>query len=134
MVVTLLGCLVPFLCGLLIGISCLLLVLVRAMLLGGVSYLELLILYEKWAGERLVIESAVPFANRVGRPISVSAVPVGPGIDIGRSCRFFWESCSLSCPVTWWFDSVFALSHWCKSLQASSFGMGEVWAWAYFSA
>ena len=54
----------------------------------GVSYLELLILYEKWAGERLVIESAVPFARRVGRPISVSAVPVGPGIDIGRSCRF----------------------------------------------
>ena len=55
---------------------------------GGVSYLELLILYEKWAGERLVIESAVPLARRVGRPISVSAVPVGPGIDIGRSCRF----------------------------------------------
>ena len=55
---------------------------------GGVSYLELLILYEQWAGERLVVESAVPFARRVGRPISVSAVPVGPGIDIGRSCRF----------------------------------------------
>ena len=55
---------------------------------GGVSHLELLILYERWAGERLVIESAVPFARRVGRPISVSAVPVGPGIDIGRSCRF----------------------------------------------
>ena len=55
---------------------------------GGVSYLELLILYERWAGERLVIECAVPFARRVGRPISVSAVPIGPGIDIGRSCRF----------------------------------------------
>ena len=55
---------------------------------GGVSYLELLILYEKWAGERLVLEGAVPFARRVVRPISVSAVPVGPGIDIGRSCRF----------------------------------------------
>ena len=50
--------------------------------------LRLLILYERWAGERLVIEGAVPFARRVGRPISVSAVPVGPGIDIGRSCRF----------------------------------------------
>ena len=45
----------------------------------GVSYLGLLILYEKWAGERLVIEGAVPFARRVARPISVSA---------GRSCRF----------------------------------------------
>ena len=28
--------------------------------IGGVSYLERLILYEMWAGERLVIESAVP--------------------------------------------------------------------------
>ena len=55
---------------------------------GGVSYLELLFLFERCAGERLVIESAVPFARRVGRPISVSAVPGGPGIDNGRSCRF----------------------------------------------
>ena len=36
----------------------------------------------------MVIEGAVPFARRVERPISVSAVPVGPGTDIGRSCRF----------------------------------------------
>ena len=55
---------------------------------GGVSYLELLILYERWAGERLVLERAVPFGNRAGRPISVSAVPVGPGIDVWRSCGF----------------------------------------------
>ena len=69
---------------------------------GGVSYLELLTLYERWAGERLVIESAVPFARRVGRPISVSAVPVGPGIDIGRSCRFHWKSMIRSpCFATW---------------------------------
>ena len=34
--------------------------------IGGVSYLELLILYEQWAGERLVVESAVPFGRRYG--------------------------------------------------------------------
>ena len=55
---------------------------------GGVSYLELLILYEMWAGERLMVEGAVPVGRREGRPISVSAVPFGPGIDIWRSCRF----------------------------------------------
>ena len=60
--------------------------------IGGVSYLELLILYERWAVERLVIEGAVPFARLVERPISVSAVPVDPGIDIGRSCRFIGSS------------------------------------------
>ena len=55
---------------------------------GGVPYVELLILYELWAGERLFLEKAHPRYLRPGRPISVSAVPVGPGIDIWRSCRF----------------------------------------------
>ena len=55
---------------------------------GGVSYLELLILYERWAGERLVPDCAVPVGKRRGRPISVSAVPVGPGTNIGRCCKF----------------------------------------------
>ena len=57
---------------------------------GGVSYVELLILYELWAGERLSLEEAHPRYLRPGRPISVSAVPFGPGIDIWRSCRFHW--------------------------------------------
>ena len=55
---------------------------------GGVSHLELLILYELWAGERLSLEKAHARYLRPGRPISVSAVPLGPGIDIWRSCRF----------------------------------------------
>ena len=55
---------------------------------GGISYVDLLILYELWAGERLVFEKAHPRSLRPGRPISVSAVPSGPGIDIWRSCRF----------------------------------------------
>ena len=55
---------------------------------GGVSYVELLILFELWAGERLSSEKAHPRYLRPGRPISVSAVPFGPGIDIWRSCRF----------------------------------------------
>ena len=55
---------------------------------GGVSYVELLILYELWAGERLSLEKAHPRYLRPGRPISVSAVHFCPGIDIWRSCRF----------------------------------------------
>ena len=55
---------------------------------GGVSFVELLILYELWAGERLSLEKAHPRYLRPGRPTSVSAVPFGPGIDIWRSCRF----------------------------------------------
>ena len=48
---------------------------------GGISYVELLILYELWAGERLPLEKAHPRNWRPGHPISVSAVPFGPGID-----------------------------------------------------
>ena len=48
---------------------------------GGISFVELLILYEHWAGERFQFEKAVPRCKRVDRPISVSAVPFGPGID-----------------------------------------------------
>ena len=54
---------------------------------GSVSFVELLILYERWAGERLVLEMSVPKLRRFNRPISVSAVPAGPSIDIWRSCR-----------------------------------------------
>ena len=48
----------------------------------------MLILYELWAGERLSVEKAHPGYLRPGAPISVSAVPFGPGIDIWRSGRF----------------------------------------------
>ena len=36
---------------------------------GGVSFVEVLILYELWAGGRLCLERAVPRHRRVGRPI-----------------------------------------------------------------
>ena len=55
---------------------------------GGVSFVEMLILYGLWAGERLSLEKAHPRYLRPGRQISVSVVPFGPGIDIWRSCRF----------------------------------------------
>ena len=46
---------------------------------GGISHVELLILYETLEKARYL---------RPGRPISVSAVPFSPGIDIWRSCLF----------------------------------------------
>ena len=55
---------------------------------GGVSFVEVLILYELWAGERLDLEKAVLRYRGAGRSISVSVVPSGPGIDIWRSCRY----------------------------------------------
>ena len=51
---------------------------------GGVSLVELIIRYERWAGEKLSVSKL----RRFYRPISVSAVPAGPSIDIWRSWRF----------------------------------------------
>ena len=48
---------------------------------GGVSFVEVLILYELWAGERVVLEKAVPRYRGPGRPFFVSAVLVGPGTN-----------------------------------------------------
>ena len=36
----------------------------------------------------LFLQKALPRYRGLGRPISVSAVPSGPDIDIWRSCRF----------------------------------------------
>ena len=63
--------------------------------------MELLILYELWAGERLSLEKAHPRYLRPGRPISVSAIPFGPGIDIWRSCPFYWYNDEVSLLATW---------------------------------
>ena len=50
---------------------------------GGISYVELLILYELGAGERLSLEKAHPSYLRPGRPISVLAGPFGQALIFG---------------------------------------------------
>ena len=48
----------------------------------GISFLELLILFEQWAGHRLLGEKVTGPHVRAGRPISVSSVPVSEGMEI----------------------------------------------------
>ena len=54
---------------------------------------ELLILYERWAGERLVLEMSLPKQRRFGRSLSVSAVPSG---EFGALAGF-WVPCFRLC-------------------------------------
>ena len=75
--------------------------------------LNCFILEELWAGERLSLERAVPRYLRPGRPISVSAVSFGPGIDIWRSCRFIGAVMNEVSFFTWWSWTVCALLCWC---------------------
>ena len=85
---------------------------------GGISYVELLILYELWAGERLSLEKAQPRYLRPWRPISVSAVPFGPGSG-------FWRSHGVSLLAAWGTGETCSLLYWCFSLQASSYWVGN---------
>ena len=54
----------------------------------GVSFLELLILFEQWSGHRLLSEKVTRPHVRAGRPILVSSVPVSEGIEIRHGCQF----------------------------------------------
>ena len=54
----------------------------------GISFLEILIIFEQWAGHWLLGEKVTRPHVRAGRPISVSSVPVSEGMDIRHWCQF----------------------------------------------
>ena len=54
----------------------------------GISFLELLILFEQWAGHRLLSEKVTRPHVRAGRPILFPSVPVSEGIEIRHRCQF----------------------------------------------
>ena len=54
----------------------------------GVSFLELLILFEQWTGHRLLSEKVTRPRIRANRPILIPSVPVSEGIEIRHGCQF----------------------------------------------
>ena len=54
----------------------------------GISFLELLILFEQWAGHRLRSEKVTWPHVRANRPILIPSVPVSEGIEIRHGCQF----------------------------------------------
>ena len=54
----------------------------------GISFLELLILFEQWTGHRLLSEKVTRPHVRAGRPILLPSVPVSEGIEIRHGCQF----------------------------------------------
>ena len=86
--------------------------MVRNLGFGGATYVELRILEELWAGERLSLEKAHPRNLRPGRPISVSAVPFGSGIDIWRFRPFIGALMRSLCLLPGGLRRFCALLHW----------------------
>ena len=54
----------------------------------GVSFLELLILVEQWAGHLLLSEKVIRPHVRANCPILIPSVPVSEGIEIRHGCQF----------------------------------------------
>ena len=54
----------------------------------GISFLELLILFEQWAGHQLLSEQVTRPHVRANRPILIPSVPVSEGIEIRHGCQF----------------------------------------------
>ena len=54
----------------------------------GISFLELLIFFEQWAGHRLLSEKDTRPHVRAHRPILIPSVPVSEGIEIRHGCQF----------------------------------------------
>ena len=77
----------------------------------GVTYMEILILFEQWAGHRLLSEKVTRPHVRAHRPISFSSVSQKK-MKFGK-CAFF-------------ISQIFALSGWESHVQASSLGVGTV--------
>ena len=59
------------------------------LVMGGVSFIEVLILYELWAGERLALEAAVP---KVSSKRTLNYCDSGYW---GKLTQFIWRSCRL---------------------------------------
>ena len=69
---------------------------------GGISYVELLILCELWAGERLTLEKAPSsVCSTRASNFCVGCSVCVPGIDIWRSCCFI-GAMMRSLRVAWW--------------------------------
>ena len=67
---------------------------------------------------------------RPGRPISVSAVPFGPGIDIWRSYRFIGALMRSLCLLPGELSRFVTCSVGANHCWSRHVGVGEMWSWA----
>ena len=88
---------------------------------GGISYVELLFLYELWAGERLRLEKAHPRYLRPGRQNFCVGCSFWSRHRYLALLSFYWCLDEGSLFVTWWSWS-----------SVASYWLGKVWSWSHF--
>ena len=71
---------------------------------GGVSNVQLLILFELWAGERLALEKAHPrYLKARGAQFQCRLFPFRPGIDNLAFLSVCWCFYEVPLHLAWWF-------------------------------
>ena len=80
------------------------------------------------------LRKAVPRCKRVDRPISVSAVPFGPGIDIRRSCRLLGAMLRALCVLPGGLGRFLPCAIGANHSRLRHIGWGSIWSWSHFPA
>ena len=86
--------------------------------------MELLILFEQWAGHRLLSEKVTRPHVRANRPILIPSMPVSEGIEIRHGCQFMSSLAralaklpgSLGRFLPTWFSYVQVKASWMESV------------------
>ena len=98
----------------------------------GVSFLELLILFEQWAGHRLLSEKVSRPHVRAHRPFLIPSVPVSEGIEIRHGCQFISSLVRALTKLSGGVGSVFALQGWVSYVQIKASWVEPVFSWFNF--
>ena len=94
----------------------------------GVSYLRVLILFEQWAGHRLLSVKVTRPHVRAHRPIFISSVPVSEGTEIWQGCRFVSSMVRALGKLLGGLGRFLPRFGRWASFQAASFGVGAVFS------
>ena len=94
--------------------------------------MELLILFEQWAGHRLLCERVTWPHVRANRPILIPSVPVSEGIEIRHGCQFLSSVVRVLAKLPGGLGTVSALSTRFSYVQVKASWMEPVFSWFNF--
>ena len=88
--------------------------------------MELLFLFEQWAGHRLLSEKVTRPHVRANRPILLPSVPVSEGIEIPHGCQFI---SSLVRALVQLRGGLGRFLPWLSHVQVKASGLESVFSW-----
>ena len=100
----------------------------------GISYLELPILLEQWAGHRLLNEKVIRPHLSAHRPISFSSVPVSEGIEIRHGCQYISSLVRALVKLPGGLGRFLPSRVWITPVQVKASWVEPVFSWTYFQA